>query len=87
MEDPQYILSSSALGLIGGILGTLTGALSWSIRQIIKSKNSQIEAVTKDRDYWRNHVVAELERSGLDASQKQSPTAHDGGGPGARQGG
>lgn len=59
-------------------MGVLTGAISFLTRQLLKSKNDQIRALEKDRDYYREHVIGEIEGSSLDATQERSPAPHDG---------
>lgn len=72
MEEPQYVLSATSLAIIGGVIGVLTGAVSFLTRQLLKAKNNQIEelkqsalhtedALQRDRDYWRNQALRLLE--------------------------
>lgn len=57
MEDPPIILNSATLLAIGGLMGVLTGAITFLTRQLLRSKNSQIEDMKQDRDYWRDKMM------------------------------
>jgi hypothetical protein len=61
VEEPQFVLNATTLAAIGGVMGVLTGAISFLTRSLLKSKNDQIKALTSDRDYWRAHVMHEIE--------------------------
>ena len=46
---------------IGGVLGALTGVISWLLRKLLRAKDDQItearqqtEKTEHDRDYWRD---------------------------------
>jgi hypothetical protein len=59
------------LGLIGGILGALTGIISWLLRRLLRSKDEQIaearaqtEHVEHDRDYWRDLAMRLMSERG-----------------------
>jgi hypothetical protein len=73
MEEPQFVLNTTTLAAIGGIMGVLTGAISFLTRQLLKSKNDQIRALEKDRDFYREHVMVEIEGSSLNATQERGP--------------
>jgi hypothetical protein len=79
VEEPQFILNTTTLAAIGGIMGVLTGAISFLTRQLLRSKNDQIKALEKDRDFYRDHVMGELEGSSLNAAAQRSPAQDDGG--------
>ena len=54
-------VDSTTLVTIGGVLGALTGVISWLLRKLLRSKDEQIEEARQqtekaehDRDYWRD---------------------------------
>ena len=54
-------VNSQTLVTIGGVLGALTGVISWLLRKLLRSKDEQIEEARQqtekaehDRDYWRD---------------------------------
>lgn len=54
-------VDANALVTIGGVLGALTGVISWLLRKLLRSKDEQIEEARQqtekaehDRDYWRD---------------------------------
>lgn len=54
-------VDTNALVTIGGVLGALTGVISWLLRKLLRSKDEQIEEARQqtekaehDRDYWRD---------------------------------
>jgi hypothetical protein len=56
-----YVLDGTTLAAIGGILGALTGIISWLLRKLLRAKDEQItearqqtEKTEHDRDYWRD---------------------------------
>jgi hypothetical protein len=56
-----YVLDGTTLAAIGGILGALTGIISWLLRKLLRAKDDQItaqkdqtEKAEHDRDYWRD---------------------------------
>ena len=56
-----YVLDGTTLAAIGGILGALTGIISWLLRKLLRAKDDQIaearqqtEKTEHDRDYWRD---------------------------------
>ena len=67
-ESQQYVLSGHSIAAIGGVLGALTGIISWLLRKLLRSKDEQIEDIktqaahteetlTHDRDYWRDYTM------------------------------
>jgi hypothetical protein len=74
VEEPQFVLNATTLAAIGGMMGVLTGAISFLTRALLQSKDKQIEdlkrsnlhteeMIAKDRDYWRDHVIQGIERN------------------------
>ena len=54
-------VDSQTLVTIGGVLGALTGVISWLLRKLLRAKDDQIaearqqtEKTEHDRDYWRD---------------------------------
>ena len=54
-------MDGTTLAAIGGILGALTGIISWLLRKLLRAKDDQIseqkdqtEKAEHDRDYWRD---------------------------------
>ena len=54
-------VDTNALVTIGGVLGALTGVISWLLRKLLRAKDDQIaaqkdqtEKAEHDRDYWRD---------------------------------
>ena len=54
-------VNSQTLVTIGGVLGALTGVISWLLRKLLRAKDDQIaeqknqtEKAEHDRDYWRD---------------------------------
>ena len=63
-ESTQYVINGQALAAIGGILGALTGIISWLLRKLLRAKDDQIaeakaqtEHMEHDRDYWRDRCL------------------------------
>lgn len=65
MFDNTYILDTRVLLEIGGILGLLSGLVTFLLRQLIKAKDEQIkdlheaqdrlrDTLTAERDFWRD---------------------------------
>jgi hypothetical protein len=61
VEQVTYVLDGTTLAAIGGVLGALTGVISWLLRKLLRSKDEQIEEARQqtekaehDRDYWRD---------------------------------
>jgi hypothetical protein len=68
VEEPQFVLNATTLAAIGGIMGVLTGAISFLTKSLLESKDKQIEdlkqinlhneeTLVRDRDYWRDYVI------------------------------
>jgi len=71
VEEPQYVMDGATLAAIGGILGALTGIISWLLRKLLRSKEEQIaeartqtEHVEHDRDYWRDLAMRLMSERG-----------------------
>ena len=54
-------VDTNTLVTIGGVLGALTGVISWLLRKLLRAKDEQIteakaqtEKTEHDRDYWRD---------------------------------
>ena len=54
-------VDTNTLVTIGGVLGALTGVISWLLRKLLRAKDDQIaeqknqtEKAEHDRDYWRD---------------------------------
>ena len=54
-------VDTNTLVTIGGVLGALTGVISWLLRKLLRAKDDQIteakaqtEKTEHDRDYWRD---------------------------------
>jgi hypothetical protein len=61
----EYVVNADTLAAIGGIMGALTGIISWLMRRLLKTKDEQIEdlksqlghveaTIGRDRDYYRD---------------------------------
>jgi hypothetical protein len=72
VPEPQFVLNTTTLAAIGGIMGVLTGAISFLCKALLDSKDHQIkdlktavvhieETYGADRDYWRDFAVRLLE--------------------------
>ena len=77
-SQPTFVLDGSTLAVIGALIGSLAGAITFLFRQLVAAKDSQIasliaeiaaqrtemigqiEALKRDRDYFRESF---LERS------------------------
>lgn len=64
-------MSAQTLAAIGGLLGALTGIISWLLRKLLRSKDEQIETakaqtehVEHDRDYWRDLAMRLMSERG-----------------------
>lgn len=64
-------MDGATLAAIGGILGALTGIISWLLRKLLRSKEEQIaeartqtEHVEHDRDYWRDLAMRLMSERG-----------------------
>jgi len=72
VEEPVYAISATSLAVIGGIIGVLTGAVSFLVRMLLKNKDRQLDDLTKDRDYWRERAMRHLERDSEPAETNSS---------------
>ena len=72
MEEPVYAISATSLEVIGGIIGVLTGAVSFLGRMLLKNKDRELDDLTKDRDYWRERAMRHLERDSESAETSSS---------------
>jgi hypothetical protein len=70
--EDLFVLNATTLAAIGGLLGALTGTISWLIRRLLRTKDEQLadlkktcaqaeEALVKDRDYWRSITMKRLD--------------------------
>lgn len=64
-------VDATSLAAIGGLLGALTGVISWLLRKLLKSKEEQVaearaqtEHVEHDRDYWRDLAMRLMSERG-----------------------
>ena len=64
-------MGETTLVAIGGVLGALTGIISWLLRRLLKAKDEQItearaqtEHVEHDRDYWRDLAMRLMSERG-----------------------
>jgi hypothetical protein len=70
--EDLFIATPATIAAIGGLVGALTGTITWLIRRLLKMKDEQLadlkkacaqaeEALVKDRDYWRSITMKRLE--------------------------
>lgn len=45
--------------ILGAVAGTLTGAISFLFKALIESKDTRINELVDDRDYWRDVVMSQ----------------------------
>lgn len=78
--DEQFVLNLTTLAAIGGIMGVLTGAISFLTKALISSKDEQIAHVKEQQvrnekrmareiEYWRSfsvHLLEPAEQARLD---------------------
>jgi len=64
-------VDTTTLATIGGVLGALTGVISWLLRKLLRAKDEQIaeartqtEHVEHDRDYWRDLAMRLMSERG-----------------------
>lgn len=64
-------MDGTTLAGIGGVLGALTGIISWLLRKLLRAKDEQIaearsqtEHVEHDRDYWRDLAMRLMSERG-----------------------
>lgn len=72
VPEPQFVLNTTTLAAIGGIMGVLTGAISFLTKALLDSKDKQIadlkaialhteETTGAERDYWRERAIRWLD--------------------------
>jgi hypothetical protein len=71
-----YAVDGTSLAAVGGILGALTGLITWLLRMLLRSKDQQIkkaqdetEHMEHDRDYWRDRTLRLMSDSSRDSSR------------------
>lgn len=57
----MFELNGTTLTGIGAVLGALVGALSFVFRQLIVSKDAQIQDLKGERDYWRSFSMTMMQ--------------------------
>ena len=72
VPEPQFVLNTTTLAAIGGIMGVLTGAISFLTKALLDSKEKQIAELQKDRDYYRDRFTL----PGGDVSHVPEPDRH-----------
>jgi hypothetical protein len=88
VEEQQFVLNLTTLAAIGGIMGVLTGAISYLSKALIESKDRQIEdlkemmarndkMLRRDNEYWRSFSVHLLEPAEQARLEKMFPAQKD----------
>lgn len=64
-------VDTTSLAALGGLLGALTGIISWLLRKLLRSKDEQVaeakgqvEHMEHDRDYWRDLAMRLMSERG-----------------------
>ena len=81
----QFVLNLTTLAAIGGIMGVLTGAISFLTRSLLEAKDKQIadmkestarteKVLRRELDYWRSFSVHLLEPAEQARLEKLYPT-------------
>lgn len=60
-EAPTFVLSSTTLAVIGALIGSLAGAISFLFRQLVASKDSQIAAITREMELQRQVMLGQID--------------------------
>jgi hypothetical protein len=77
VADEQFVLNLTTLAAIGGIMGVLTGAISYLSKALIESKDKQIldlkeimdhneKMLRRENEYWRSFSVQPAEQARLE---------------------
>jgi hypothetical protein len=71
VEEESFVVGGQTLLTIGGLLGALTGIISWLLRKLLRSKDdqvaeakAQVEHMEHDRDYWRDLAMRLMSERG-----------------------
>jgi hypothetical protein len=85
VADEQFVLNLTTLAAIGGIMGVLTGAISYLSKALIESKDKQIvdlkemmdhneKMLRRENEYWRSFSVHLLEPAEQARLEKMFPS-------------